>query len=464
MKRVASLIPLTLMAGCVAGPDYRVPSDAIARRADVAAPFLGQNDAGTTRQDLPAHWWRLYDEPRLDSYVAEALAANADLRVAEANLRRASAVVEEAEARRTVGTAVSSQALGARAHGPDAALPGTFSYALGFDAVYSPDLAGSVRRGIEAASAQAEAAVAARDQVRVVVAAGVTRSYARICAANMSLAAARRVAAIQHATLDVAERLARGGRGTRLDVDRARAAAHSADAAVPDLLAERRAALFELAALMGRPPADYPRGAETCSTIPTISRAIPVGDGAMLLRRRPDIRRAERSLAAATASIGVAEAELYPRVSFGASAGTAAPTGRLLAPSSFGFSLGPLLSWSFPNRQVVRARIAQAGADADAELARFDGTVLLALQQTETALSSYARARDRLETLQNAADASARASADAQKLQRFGRTPFIDVLTAQAAYAQAQASLSAARAALVDRQIDLFLALGGGWE
>ncbi len=114
--------------------------------------------------------------------------------------------------------------------------------------------------------------------------------------------------------------------------------------------------------------------------------------------------------------------------------------------------------------QVVRARIAQAGADADAELARFDGTVLLALQQTETALSSYARARDRLETLQNAADASARASADAQKLQRFGRTPFLDVLTAQAAYAQAQASLSAARAALVDRQIDLFLALGGGWE
>ncbi|HEY8604480.1 efflux transporter outer membrane subunit [Tsuneonella suprasediminis] len=464
MKRAVSLLPAVLLAGCVAGPDYQVPSEAIAQRSDVAAPFLGQSDAGATRQDLPPHWWRLYENPRLDSYVEEALSANTDLRVAEANLRRASAVVQEAEADRTVSTTVSGQGLGARARGPDAALPGTFSYALGFDAAYSPDLAGSVRRGIEAASAQAEAAVAARDQVRVVVAAGVTRDYARICAANMSLAAARRVAAIQHETLGVAERLARGGRGTRFDVDRARAAAHSADAAVPDLLAERRAALFELAALMGRPPAEYPKEAETCSTIPTFSRAIPVGDGAMLLRRRPDIRVAERSLAAATASIGVAEAELYPKVSFGASAGTAASTGHLLAPSSFGFSLGPLLSWSFPNRQIVRARITQAGADADAELARFDGTVLVALQQTETALSSYARARDRLETLQRAADASARASADAQKLQRFGRTPFLDVLTAQAAYAEVQTSLSAARAALVDRQIDLFLALGGGWE
>jgi NodT family efflux transporter outer membrane factor (OMF) lipoprotein len=464
MKRALLLLPIVLMAGCVAGPNYRVPKDAMVQRPDLAEPFLGQKDAGATQQELPPHWWRLYDNPMLDAYVEEALAANADLRVAEANLRRASAVVQEAEAGRTVSTTVTGQGLGARTHGPGAALPGTFSYALGFDAVWSPDLAGSVHRGIEAASAQAEAAVAARDQVRVVVAAGVTRSYARICAANISLAAARRVAAIQQATLDVAERFARGGRGTRFDVDRARAAAHAADAALPDLLAQRRAALFELAALTGRPPADFPEEAETCSTIPTISRAIPVGDGAMLLRRRPDIRVAERELAAAIASIGVVESELYPKVSIGASAGSAASTDHLLAPSSFGFTLGPLLSWSFPNRQAVRARMAQAGADADASLARFDGAVLLALRQTETALSSYARARDRLEDLQSAAEAAGRASADAEKLQRFGRVAFLDLLTAQAAYAEAQASLSDARAALVDRQVDLFLALGGGWE
>ncbi|WCM28665.1 efflux transporter outer membrane subunit [Sphingomonas sp. QA11] len=464
MKRLLSLLPALLMAGCVAGPNYRVPPTAIAQRPEAAVPFLGQKDAQATAEDLPAHWWRLYGDARLDSYVAEALAANTDLRAAEANLRRATAIVRETEAGRTVTTAVSGQALGARVGGPSAGLPGTFSYALGFDIGYPLDLAGGIRRGIEAANAHAEATLAARDHVRVVAAAAVTRSYARICTANVSLAAARRVAAIQQSTLDVAIRMARGGRGTRFDIDRARTAAYAANAAIPDILAERRAALFELTALIGRPPAEYPRDVESCSAIPSIPRPIPVGDGAMLLRRRPDIRMAERDLAAATATIGIEEAELYPKVSLGGSAGTAGPAGKLLAPSSFGFSLGPLLSWSFPNRKVVRARVDQAGADAEASLARFDGSVLLALQQTETALSAYARARDRLTDLELAAGAAGKASADAEKLQRFGRTPFLDVLNAQASYAGAQTSLSAARASLVDRQIDLFIALGGGWE
>lgn len=136
----------------------------------------------------------------------------------------------------------------------------------------------------------------------------------------------------------------------------------------------------------------------------------------------------------------------------------------LLAPSTFGFGLGPLVSWTFSNRRMVRARIDQAGAGADAALASFDGSVLVALQQTETALSAYARARDHLKALELAAAAAGKASDDVEKLQRFGRAPFLDVLQAQASYAQALANLSVARTALVDRQIDLFLALGGGWE
>jgi outer membrane protein TolC len=184
----------------------------------------------------------------------------------------------------------------------------------------------------------------------------------------------------------------------------------------------------------------------------------------MLIKRRPDIRIAERNLAAATATIGIEEAELYPKISIGGSVGTAGPVGGLLKPSSFGFSLGPLISWSFPNRKAVRARIEQAGADAYAALASFDGSVLIALQQTETALSAYARAQDRLKALELATGAAGKASGDAEKLQRFGRTSFLDVLNAQSSYADAQASLSAARANLIDRQIDLFLALGGGWE
>lgn len=464
MKRLLGLLPALLIAGCVAGPTYRVPTTAVAERPSAALPFLGQEDAGMTQADLPARWWRLYGDARLDAYVEEALAANTDLRAADANLRRASSVVREAEAGRTATTSVSGQALGARTRGPSADLPGAFSYSLGFGVNYPLDLAGGIRRGIDAAYVQAEATQAARDQVRVIVAAAVARSYARICTANVSLDAARGVAAIQQSTLDVATRLAKGGRGTRFDIDRARAAAYAANAAIPDIVAARRAALLELTALMGRTPAEYPRDVESCATIPSIARPIPVGDGAMLLKRRPDIRMAERELAAATATIRIAEAELYPEISLGGSAGAAGRVGDLLAPSSFGFNLGPLVSWSFPNRTIARARIEQAGADAEASLARFDGSVLRALQQTETALSAYARARDRLQDLELAAQAAGKASTDAETLQRFGRTPFLDVLNAQASYADAQASLSAARATLVDRQIDLFLALGGGWE
>ena len=464
MKRLLSLLPALLLAGCVAGPNYRVPPAAVAQRPEAAVPFLGQKDAQATAKDLPAHWWRLYGDARLDSYVAEALAANTDLRAAEANLRRATAIVREAEAGRTVTTAASGQGLGSRVGGPSAGLPGTFSYALGFEVGYPLDLAGSIRRGIETANAQAEATLAARDQVRVVVAAAVTRNYARICTANVSLAAARHVAAIQQSTLDVAIRLAHGGRGTRFDIDRARAAAYASSAVIPEIVAERRTALFELTALMGRTPTEYPGDVENCSAVPFIAHPIPVGDGAMLLKRRPDIRMAERNLAAATATIGIAEAELYPKVSLGGSVGTAGRTDNLLAPSSFGFSLGPLVSWSFPNRKIMRTHIDRAGADAEVSLARFDGSVLLALHQTETALSAYARARERLTDLELAAGAAGKASTDAEKLQRFGRTPFLDVLNAQASYAGAQTSLSTARANLVDRQIDVFLALGGGWE
>lgn len=464
MRRLLAPCLALLAAGCVAGPDYRVPPAAIVNRLAASAPFLGGRSPGITQADLPPRWWRLYGEPRLDAYVAEALGANTDLRAADANLRRASAIVREAEAAHTVTTDVSGQAAGARIGGPTSALPAPFSYALGLDLSYPFDLAGGIRRGIEAADAQGEAALAGRDQVRVVVAAAVTRSYARICADGVALAAARHVVAIQRQTLDVALRMARGGRGTRFDSDRARAAAFASEAAIPDILADRKAALFALAALMGRVPADYPRELEGCVLIPALARPMPVGDGAMLLKRRPDVRRAERLLAAATAGIGVAIADLYPRVSLGGSAGTATSFGHALTPSSFGFSLGPLVSWSFPNRKAIRARIAEAGADTDAALAGFDGSVLLALQQTETALSAYARARDRLDALERAADAAGRASGDAGKLQRFGRTPFLDVLNAQASYADAQTGLSAARATLVDRQIDLFLALGGGWE
>ncbi len=191
---------------------------------------------------------------------------------------------------------------------------------------------------------------------------------------------------------------------------------------------------------------------------------MPVGDGAALIRRRPDIRQAERSIAADTARVGVATADLYPQVSIGGSLGLAGPLKSFGSGTSFGMSLGPLLSWSFPNRPVVRARIAQADAQVQADLARFDGTVLEALRQTETALESYRRHAEQTAALDRARDSAGVSAAQAGKLFRFGRGDFLSLLDAQRSLANAEASAAAARVQLVQDQIAIFLALGGGWS
>ena len=459
-------LALLVLAGCTAGPDYHLPETAAIRRPSAIAPFHSGQERAFAQTPLPDHWWRLYRDPQLDAAIAEALAANTDLRQAEANIRRAGALARQAEAGRRVQTSLTSGAYAARVGGYTETIPLgiPFSYLIGASVTYPLDLAGGLRRGIEATQADEEAAAAARDQVRVAVAAAVTRQYAGICTANLSIAAVTGVLAIEERTLAAMRRLFAAGRGTSFDVTRARAAADRSRAQIPTLLATKQGALYALAALMGRPPADYPRALETCAAPPEITSALPIGDGAALLRRRPDVREAERRLAAATARIGVETAQLYPQVSLGGSLGFANAIQAFGSASGFGATAGPLVSWSFPNRAPVRARIAAAGAAADAAAARFDGAVLEALRQTETALSAYAREIDRDGALGQARVDAGRAAEQAGKLFRFGRTDVLTVLTAQANLAEAEATLAASRAQLVDAQVQVFLALGGGWE
>lgn len=453
------------LAGCVSGPNYRVPENAIALSPEAKRAFVAGDDAAYINTRLPDRWWELYDDVRLNAYVAEALQANTDLRVADAHLRQASATVREAQEGRMIQA--DAQALATFAHVGGYTLPMSTTpqtYALGINLSYPLDLAGGIRRSIEAVNANAEAVAAVRDQVRVVVAAAVTRAYVGVCSVNQTLAATRHVLDVQHQTLDATRKLSAGGKGTEFDVSRSSAAANDSEAAIPHLIAERQAALFKLAALMGKLPADSPKELENCTQPPSLKQPIPVGDGWHLIQRRPDIREAERSLAAATAMIGVETAQLYPQVSIGASAGFADSFKNLLSGDSFGATLGPLLSWHWPNRTAAKARIDAAGAGADAAFAAFDGAVVQALKQTETALSSYSREIERERSLAKARNDAARASEQANRLFHFGKIGFIDVLSAEAALANAESALAASRTQLIDRQIDLFLALGGGWS
>ncbi|ARS27545.1 efflux transporter outer membrane subunit [Sphingomonas sp. KC8] len=466
MMRSASAGLLALaLAGCTtAGPYYQRPAQAVALAPAANANFAAAADRAFAAQALPDRWWRLYDDPALDALVEQALAANKDLRAADANLRRATAIVQEVAAGRTLSTTASGGVDLTRASGTGISLPGILGYDVGLSASYPVDIAGKIRRAIEAAAGDAEAVRAARDDVRVTVAAATARAYVDVCAANYSLAVNRQVVAIQRRTLDATRRLQRGGRGTAFDVSRAQAVVDQSEANLPGFAGQRQAALFRLATLLGKPPADYPRDVADCARLPAMRRPLPMGDGAALIRRRPDIRAAERALAADTARIGVAMADLYPQVRLGGSVGLGGAARDIATGSSFGFSLGPLINWSFPNRPVVKARIAQAGAQVEADVATFDAVVLEALRQTETALSNYARTRDRATALDRVRDASALSAGQADRLFRFGRSDFLNLLDAQRGLAAAESARAAAQVQLAQDEIVIFLALGGGWQ
>ncbi|AOR75560.1 efflux transporter outer membrane subunit [Novosphingobium resinovorum] len=460
----SAALALALSACATAGPDYHPPENAVSNAPAAQGTFNSANGAAFSQEPLPDHWWKLYDDPRLDALVEQALAANTDLRAADANLDRARAVLREAAAARTLSTAVSGGVDLSRQSSTGVSMPGVVTDNLGLALSYPLDLKGKLRRAIEASTADAEATEAARDAVRVSVAAATTSAYAKVCAANYQLGVTQRVVQLQRQTLDATRRLQKGGRGTAFDVSRAAAAVETSAAALPAFTAARQNSLYLLATLLGRPPADFPAEVADCATLPRLAGGVPVEDGAALIRRRADIRAAERTIAADTARIGVATADLYPSVSIGGSLGFSGPIHDFGTGDSFGMSLGPLLSWSFPNRPAVRAKIDQADAQVRVDLANFDGTVLEALRQAESAMETYARDREREAALGRAADAAGLSASQAGKLFRFGRSAFLDLLSAQASLASAQVSHASAQTTLVDDQIAVFLALGGGWR
>ena len=453
------------LSACAVGPDSHSPAPA----APSQTPFASAQSPVFTGDEPTGRWWSLYGNATLDALVEQALSANTDLRVAAANLAQARAVLRETRTGRLPSTDISASANYGRgsgaANGSDQALPEGEIYDVGLDVGYQIDLFGRIGRAIEAGRADVGAVQAAYDLTRITVAAETTRAYADACSAGRQLAVARRSLALQEETFDLTRRLFEGGRATGLDTAQAGSLLEQTRAAIPTLEAARRTALYRLAVLTGRPPAEFPAEVASCETPPVLTSPIPVGNGATLLARRPDIRAAERRLAAATARVGVATADLYPSISIGGSIGsTATSIGDLASGSAFRFGIGPLISWSFPNIAAAKARVAQAEASAEGALAQFDGTWLNALRETESALTLYANELDRVATLRRARDNGAEAARIARLRYQAGRESFQIVLDAERQLAQTEALLAQSEAQLSTNQIALFLALGGGWE
>ncbi len=453
------------LSACAVGPTYMSPETAAP--AQGALLEQGKSPAFTGDQP-PGEWWSLFDDPTLDALVEQALIANTDLRVAAANLRQARAVLQESRAGRLPTTNIGASAGYARQPGASTGGFGPVegeNYDVGLDVGYQIDLFGRVGSAIRAADADAAAVQAAFDLTRITIAAETTRAYADVCGFNRQLAVAQDTIRIQERTFDLTRRLFEGGRATRLETGQAGALLEQTRAALPSLEAERSAALYRLAVLTGRPPSDAPQVALACQSPPELDQQIPVGDGASLLARRPDIRRAERLLAASSARVNVATADLYPSISIGGSVGsTATSIGGIGSSDSFRFSLGPLISWSFPNMAVARSRIRQAEAGADAALATFDGTWLTALEETESALARYAGELDRLAALRRAAVEAGEAARIARLRYDAGRENFQVVLEAERTAAQIDATIAQSEQQRSNNLVTVFLALGGGWQ
>jgi multidrug efflux system outer membrane protein len=467
---IASPAALTLaaslsLAGCAVGP--KAPDAALpptASGAFVSAPTSSAVSTAEARND----WWRLYNDPVLDGLIGQAFAENNQLEAAEANLRAVRASLSEARAGRLPTTGLSASAQRSQGSAATSSTgtqpPETDSYDVGLDASYEIDLFGRVGSSIRAARADADAQAAALDVIRVSVAAETARAYADACSANAQIAVAERTLGLQQNTADLTQRLLDGGAGTGLDTARAQTALASTRATLPSLRASRDGALYRLATLTGSTPSEASEAARSCARPPQLTQPIPVGDGAALLARRPDVRQAERTLAAAAARVNVATASLYPTISLGGSYGsTALDSSGLGKDENYRFSFGPLISWSFPNIAVARARIAQTGALTDAALANFDQTVLGALEETETALTNYANELDRRTALTEARDQAATAARLSRLRFDAGADNFLTVLDSERTLAGADAALAQSDALVTTYQIALFKALAGGW-
>lgn len=435
-------------------------------KAFAAIPALSAEEAYFDTNTAPqGNWWQLYNDAVLNKIVSEALQANKDLSAAEANLKRSRSVLQEVDARRLPGTDINggvSYGDGIPATGMSIGDTQLTQYGT-FSVSWETDLFGRVSAAINAANADVATVQAARDSVRITVAAETTRAYLNACSFAFSLKVAEQSLAASQEQLWMVATMEQAGSAVQADIERAKGVVASARADIPLLTAQHRNALIQLAALMGRTPDNIPTAASECEVPPQMLAVLPVGDAQSMLRRRPDLRQAEMQLKADAARMDIAIADMYPKISLGA--GLSYFNSEAISTSdAFSFSLGPLISWRFPNQQQTRARIRQAEAQQEMAFAQLEGAVLNALSEVEQALQNVAAQRQREAALQSAMAAYKRAFDMAQTRYQAGASSYLDVLTAQQDWLAARASHATSLQQLSAQRVTLFKALGGGWE
>jgi len=471
-RRVRLGLPLAaalLAGGCAVGPDYREPKPAL-DASFVNAPAAAANPSSA---DI-ATFWRGFGDAELTALIDRAIAVNGDVRIAQARLQESRANLQGARAELLPNIGVAADA--GRTLTPEYLLPGasrsqrtTSFYDAGFTASWELDFFGRNRRASESAAAQLDSSQAGVHAAQTVVAAEVARNYLELRGLQLRLAVARDSIVNQRESLRLTSARLDAGRGTQLDVARAQTQLAGTEAILPTLQSAVDRSSYRIATLVAEPLREVAARLATPRLLPTLPvtdlSALPLGTPEQLLRRRPDLVQSERQLAAATAEIGVATADLFPRVNLVGLIGFA--TNQLSgfgAATSQQYSLAAGLTWPLLDFGRVRSRISASEARALQSLASYEQTVATALEETESALSQFSHSAEQTDKLAIAA-ASAEQAARLSKL-RFdaGAVDFLIVLDAERQSLIARDALVLAQVGQATALVSVYRALGGGWS
>lgn len=466
-----------LLTGCAVGPDYQTPRTIM---PDAFAQVYPQTQPASVsgRGVNPARWWEFLGDPELNTLVDRAIAANPDVEIAFDRLQESRATeavitggaLPLVDASAGAGRGSGNDSVRGRVGQPVYAGSNTaglreITYIAGFDAGWELDLFGKFRREVQAARADADAAMEARNAVLLVVIGDVCRAYMDLRADQLRLAIARNDVNIARKSVDVTQTRFERGLTNELDLALARRELGTVQADLEPLRAARDAAQRRLAVLLGQFPQDLKPELDKAAGLPQLPDALQPALPIELLRRRPDIRQAERRLAAETARIGVRAASLFPAVAVTAGAGLQGQgLGQTPNRTALAWSAGPAAYWPLLDFGALDSLVTVQKLRAREALLNYKKTIIGAVEEVNDAISNYSAQQQRLRDLSDALIASQRAVDLATQRYERGLTDFLNVLDAQRQFYALQDQFAQSQEAVAVQFIALHQALGGGWE
>jgi multidrug efflux system outer membrane protein len=462
---IVGAVWITMLVGCAAvGPDYKEP------QMEVPANWSEMAPEGAITEAIPeelTRWWTLFEDPLLESLIERAVNHNKDLRIAQARIR-------EARARRGVVAADFLPAVGTSGNyarsrtseniGVGPPLEQDF-FEAGFDSNWEIDIFGGVRRSVEAADADIAASVESLRNVLVSLVSEVARNYLELRGNQLRTLIAKENIKAQKHTLEMAQARFKVGLSSQLDIEQARAQLTATEAQIPGLETLMKQSIHRIGVLLGQPPGALSNELMVERPIATALPQVPLGLPSDLLRRRPDIRQAERELASATARIGVATADLFPRFFLTGALGLqSTELSSFLSAGSGFWSIGPTVTWPLFAGGRIRSNIEVQNARQEQALIFYEQVVLTSMEEVENALVAYVKEQATRRATAESVAANQRAVEISQALYKKGLTDFLNVLVNQRFLYQAQDALAVSEQKVSTNLVALFKALGGGWD